>query len=1491
MFLVNSGTADITVPYQYHKLWIWKNTSVASLQSGQSVTLGAGDGTLGYEWDVDADNGFRPPGEFDLSSTTVNNVQTFTDYGTNTVYGSTATHHLTLYRAASGALVFGAGTVQWAWGLNNTNAWNSGITEPSNNPPDPNMEQATVNLLAAMGARPATLASGLVAGATTTDVTPPKSTITSPAAGANLSDGSKVTVSGTATDSGGGVVAGVEISSDGGSTWHPATITTPDDTTVSWTYTWIAHGYPSTTIETRAVDDSGNLESPSDAISVNIACPCSIWGTNVTPSQADSGDPTSITAGLKFDSSTFGTVTGIRFYKASTNTGTHTGSLWSSSGQLLASATFTNETASGWQTVIFSSPVTIFPGTTYVASYFAPSGHYSATASYFYNIPSPPPTGGGDYDSPPLQAISNNTSADGVYSVGSSNTFPVNTFGASNYWVDPIFTPVPAPGQVTNVSAVAGYQSAQISWSAPASGGQATIYTITPYVGSTPQTPTTVNGTPPSTTVTVSGLQQNTTYTFKVQAANPNGAGPASAASSPVIVTGQAPPFPPTGVSAIPANRQAQISWTAPSNNNGSAITAYTITPYVNGTPQATTTVNNGSATSGTVTGLTNNIAYTFTVAATNSLGTGVESAPSTSVTPENTIFDFAAPTIVDANDSGSAELGVKFTSDVGGLVTGIRFYKASTNTSTHIGNLWTASGQLLASATFTNETASGWQTVLFSKPVSISANTTYVASYFDPNGHYSSTPAGLTNSVDSPPLHALANGTSSNGVYAYSQTSTFPTNSYNANNYSVDVLFAPQPPGQVTNVTATADHLAANVSWSAPSTGGITKYVITPYIGSTAQTPTTVSGTPPSTSVHVSGLTAGTAYTFTVQAVNAYGSGPASAASGSVTPTAPTAPAAPTGVTAMIASSQAVLNWTAPDTDGSPITSYTVTPYLGSTAQTPVSLNNGSATSATVTGLTNGASYTFTVSAANAIGTGPASTASSPVTPEDTVFDFTTPSIIDSGDPTSTVLGVKFTSDTAGTINGIRFYKAPTNTGTHIGSLWTASGTLLASATYTNETASGWQTVLFANPVPISAGTIYVASYFDPNGHYSSTPSGLSTSIDNPPLHAISSNTSANGLYAYSSTSIFPTNSYNANSYSVDVLFQPTPPGQPTNVTATAGLQSATVNWSAPASGAVTKYTVTPYIGSAAQSQTTVTGSPPMTSTTISNLTAGTAYTFTVQASNAYGDGQVSTASNSVTPSSPAAPTSPTGVSGTPATGEALVSWTTPSSSNGSAITSYTVTPYIGATAQPQIQVNNGSATSTTVTGLTNGTAYTFTVSATNGIGTSAQSTASSAVTPEDTSLDFATPSIADSGDTSSIALGMKFTSDVAGNVLGVRFYKGSNNTGTHIGNLWTASGTLLATATFTNETSSGWQTVLFSNPVPISANTTYVVSYFAPNGHYSATPGGLASSIDNPPLHALANSTSANGLYAYSTSSIFPTNTYNANSYSVDVLFAPSS
>ena len=258
-FIVNSSSqnTNIEVPYQYADLPVWKNTAVAKLTPSSSpVVLGSnlgtitddspGFGTLGYEWDVDADNGSRPAGEIDMSSTTSTTTGSFVDdYGTvPTNNDTTETHHLTLYKASSGALVFGAGTVQFAWGLDNNNP----IQEGSGSS-DPNMQQFVVNLFAMMGVQPNTLISGLIPGAASA-TTAPTSAITSPANNATLADGTPTTITGTATDTSGGVVAGVEVSVDGGQTWHPATISGTDTASVTWSYAWQdTHGTPSTVIE------------------------------------------------------------------------------------------------------------------------------------------------------------------------------------------------------------------------------------------------------------------------------------------------------------------------------------------------------------------------------------------------------------------------------------------------------------------------------------------------------------------------------------------------------------------------------------------------------------------------------------------------------------------------------------------------------------------------------------------------------------------------------------------------------------------------------------------------------------------------------------------------------------------------------------------------------------------------------------------------------------------------------------------------------------------------------------------------------------------------------------------------------------------------------------------------------------------------------------------------------------------------------------------
>jgi len=148
------------------------------------------------------------------------------------------------------------------------------------------------------------------------------------------------------------------------------------------------------------------------------------------------------------------------------------------------------------------------------------------------------------------------------------------------------------------------------------------------------------------------------------------------------------------------------------------------------------------------------------------------------------------------------------------------------------------------------------------------------------------------------------------------------------------------------------------------------------------------------------------------------------------------------------------------------------------------------------------------------------------------------------------------------------------------------------------------------------------------------------------------------------------------------------------------------------------------------------------------------------------------------------------------------------------------------------------------------------------------------------------ATPSLLADPDTSAVELGMRFQSAVDGQVTGIRFYKGSQNTGTHVGSLWSNTGTLLAQVTFTNETTSGWQEASFPTPVAITANTVYVISYHAPNGRYSVDEGYFSTAYANGPLTAPATSDGGNGVYQYGPGG-FPTQTYAGSNYWVDVVF----
>ena len=1012
------------------------------------------------------------------------------------------------------------------------------------------------------------------------------------------------------------------------------------------------------------------------SITLAVVAPLSASATAIVGDSTVEATVASQNAGtadsFNFTASATGTLTSLSMYLDATATATSVVvGIYSNSGShpgtLLAKTTISSPTKGAWNTGSISG-VSVTSGTVYWIAVLAPSG-----------------AGTLKYREKPSQNLSSEVSASATLSTlpsswtaGSGDKKgPGSVYGSTSGGAT-------APGAPTIGTATGGNAQATVTFTAPGSNGGSTItgYTVT----SSPAGGTDSNAGTTGLSHVVTGLNNGTAYTFTVTATNAIGTGPASAASN--SVTPATVPGAPTIGTASAGNAQATVTFSAPSSSGGSVITGYTVIS----SPAGGTDSNAGTTNlSHVITGLANGTAYTFTVKASNAIGTGAASAPSNSVTPVATTVP-GAPTIGTAT-AGNSQATVTFTAPASN------------------------GGSTITGYTVTSSPTGGSDS---------NAGTT-----------------GLTHVIT-----GLTNGT----AYAFTVTATNAVGKGAASAASNSVTPATVP-GAPSIGTATGGNAQATVTFTAPASNGgsaISGYTVT---SSPAGGTDTDAGTTALSHV-VTGLTNGTAYTFTVKASNAVGAGAASAASNSVTPAATTVPGAPIIGTATAGNAQATVKFTAPASNGgSTVTGYIVT---SSPAGGTDSGTGTTSLSHVITGLTNGTAYTFTVTATNAIGTSPASAASNSVTPA-TVPGAPT---IGTGSPGNAQVTVTFTapvSNGGSAITGYSVTSSPaggtdSNAGTtglsHIITGLTNGTAYTFTVTATNAIGTGSASAASASVIPRTvpgAPTIGTATagnaqatvpFTAPASNGGSAITGYT--VTSSPAGGSDSNAGTTGLshvmtgltngtaytFTVTATNIAGTGSASAASNSVTPA---TVPGAPTIGTATAGNAQATVTFTAPASNggsAITGYTVTSSPAGGTDSNAGTTG----LSHVMTGLTNGTAYAFTVKASNAIGSSVASGASNSVTPAATTAPGAPTIGVAIGGNAQATVTFTAPASNGGSAITGYTVTSNPAGGAD-----SNAGTTALThvVTGLTNGTAYTFTVKATNAAGTGTASAVSNSVTP----------------------------------------------------------------------------------------------------------------------------------------------------------------
>ncbi|MES2352821.1 MAG: DUF4082 domain-containing protein [Pseudomonadota bacterium] len=499
------------------------------------------------------------------------------------------------------------------------------------------------------------------------------------------------------------------------------------------------------------------------------------------------------------------------------------------------------------------------------------------------------------------------------------------------------------------------------------------------------------------------------------------------------------------------------------------------------------------------------------------------------------TIFTSQTPVVDNISDGVPYELGVRFQSAKAGQITALRYWKAASDTGTHVGTLWSSSGTVLARVTFSGETASGWQQQALPTPVNIQANTTYVASV-TVNSYFAITRNGLTTSIINGDLRTVADGT--NGVYA--GPGVFPANSYQSSNYFRDVVFV----ASTTPPPANGETVFTNQVPVVPSTSdGVSYELGMKFRASKAGQITAIRHWKASgeTGSHVGRIWSATGTllaSITFQGETASGW----QTQNFVTPLQIQAN------TTYIVSVNITSNY--PFTNGGLATSV-VEGDLSSVADGANGVY-GTSGNFPANSYQNSNYFRDIVFVP--------STTPPPPTNTETIFTTQVPAVPNATDGVPYELGMKFRASQSGQILAIRHWKASSDTGTHIGRVWSASGALLASVTFQGETASGWQTQNLTTPLQIAANTIYVVSVNVAN-NFPITGGGLANAVVTGSLSSVADG--VNGVFGTSGN--FPTSSYQNSNYFRDIVFQPggvSPPPVGDNPIVTENQRVGTTQW-----------------------------------------------------------------------------------------------------------------------------------------------------------------------------------------------------------------------------------------------------------------------------------------------------------------------------------------